>query len=65
MAHKFSKNLLKYREQKHLSQERLANKINVSKHTISNYECGTSIPSLETAYKIAEALGVTLNDLVY
>jgi transcriptional regulator with XRE-family HTH domain len=39
-----------------LTQAQLADKINTKQKSISRYETGTSIPSIETLVKISKAL---------
>lgn len=46
-----------------VSQEELAKRSGVSVDAIRSYERQMSLPLLETAYKLAEALGCTINDL--
>lgn len=46
-----------------MTQVDLAAASGVSSDAIGSYERGTSLPLLETAYKIAEALNCTVNDL--
>lgn len=46
-----------------VSQEELAKRSGVSVDAIRSYERQMSLPLLETAYKLAEALGCTVNDL--
>lgn len=50
-------NLKNVREQKGLTQLQLANTINVDRTLISKIESGVSAPSVDTAKKIANALG--------
>ena len=42
-----SQNIRKYREQKSMSQEELAQKLYVTRQTISNYENGKTEPDLD------------------
>mgnify|MGYP004549386821 len=51
------------RAEARMSQEELAKAAGVSAASIKNYESGESCPLLQTAVVIAEALGVTVNDL--
>lgn len=51
------------RAEANMSQEELAKRSGVSVDAIRSYERQMSLPLLETAYKIAEALGCTVNDL--
>lgn len=51
------------RAEANMSQEELAKRSGVSVDAIRSYERQMSLPLLETAYKLAEALGCTVNDL--
>lgn len=51
------------RKQQGLSQEKLAEKVGKSVDAISSIERGVSMPMLETAYALSEALGVRFFDL--
>lgn len=51
------------RAEANMSQEELAKRSGVSVDAIRSYERQMSMPLLETAYKLAEALGCTVNDL--
>lgn len=52
------------REQKHLTQEELAKKINVTKLTISNWENGKHKIKSDELKEIAKVFGVTIDYLV-
>ena len=56
-------NLCKLRKLKKLTQAELANKFNFSDKTISKWESGESLPSIDVLYKLAEFYGVSLSDL--
>ena len=58
------KNLQKLRKQRSLTQEMLAERVGVARQTVAKWETGESAPDLPTAGRIAEALGVSLDDLV-
>ena len=60
----FSQNLTRYRTQKGLMQKDLAERLNVSKATISCWESGTYSPKLNTLYEICEVLNISLADLL-
>ena len=60
----FKDNLIALRKMNGLSQEELAAKINVSRQTLSKYETGESLPDVEKCKQIADALEVSLDDLV-
>ena len=47
------------------TQERLAEEIGVSRQTIAKWEAGETSPDLEHAAALAEALGCTVDALVY
>ena len=52
------------REKAGLSQKALADKAKVSQGKVSEYESGKSVPRLDSARRIADALGVSINDLM-
>ena len=60
----FKDNLMSLRKMKGLSQEELADKINVSRQTLSKYETGESLPDVEKCKQIADVLDVSRDDLV-
>jgi transcriptional regulator with XRE-family HTH domain len=53
------KNIAKYRKFNGLTQEKLAEFIDLSSNHVSNIENNHSIPSLETLVKICEVLNIT------
>ncbi len=55
--------LKELREERRLSQDGLALKLNVSQSTISAYEIGDRTPDLETLITIAQFFGVSLDYL--
>ena len=52
------------RKSKKMSQERLAEKLNVSRHSISNWERDVSSPDIHALLEMTELFGVSLNHLV-
>jgi len=61
----FAKRLKELRAKEGISQEEMAKKIGVHVTHLSRYERGLSVPSLEVAEKIATALHVSIDLLVY
>ena len=51
------------RKHLHMTQEQLANKIHVSKSAVAKWETDGGIPDRDNLYRLAEVLGVTVNDL--
>lgn len=47
-----------------MTQEDLAEAVGVSRQALSKWESGETVPDLEKSALLAEALGVTLDDLV-
>lgn len=64
MAEFFSTNLKKLREEKGLSQNKLAEKIGVNQTTIARWEDDNRVPTIDNAIDVAEALNVSLPDLL-
>lgn len=60
----FNHNLYNLRKQKGLSQEELANCLNVSRQTISKWEVGDSTPDMENLVAISELFEISLDALV-
>lgn len=57
-------NLIALRKLKNMSQEELAERVGVSRQTLSKYETGESVPDIDKAMAIADVFGVSLDDLV-
>lgn len=60
----FCDNLTELRKLSDMSQEELAEKIGISRQTLSKYETGESLPDIDKCMAIAEVFGVSLDDLV-
>ncbi len=58
-----SENIAKYRKQKSFTQEQLGERLGVSNQAVSKWESGVSLPDVMLLPKIAEALGITLEQL--
>ncbi len=59
-----SERIKELRKQKDMSQAELAERINVGKTAIANYECGYSMPSFEVLARLAEGLDITVEYLI-
>ena len=60
----FKDNLISLRKFNDMSQEELAETIGVSRQTLSKYETGESLPDIDKCKAIADAFGVSLDELV-
>ena len=60
----FGEQLRKAREGKGMTQQTLADMLFVSRTAVSRWECGERFPDLLTTKKIAEILGVSLDNLL-
>lgn len=60
----FNNRLYQLRKQKGLSQEELANRLNVSRQTVSKWEVGDSTPDMEKLIAMSVLLDVSLDKLV-
>ena len=54
-----------FREEARLSQVELAQRAKISREAVGNYENGRRVPPVNVAQKIADVLGMTVNDLLY
>ena len=61
---KLGNKILELRKEKRLSQEQLAEKINVTRQTISNWELGETSPDLNQAKELAKVLNISLDECV-
>lgn len=52
------------RQRKNMTQVDLSERSGVSQQAISVYEVGRSFPTLDTAKRLANALGVTVDELI-
>lgn len=60
----FKDNLISLRKMHGYSQDELADKIGVTRQTLSKYETGESLPDIERCKLLADVLDITLDDLV-
>lgn len=60
----FQDNLISLRKIHGYSQDELAEKIGVSRQTLSKYETGESYPDIEKCKLLADIFGTSLDDLV-
>lgn len=62
---KFGENLQSLRKQKRMSQEQLAEKVDVSRQSISKWERGESYPTMNNIMALCDIFHCKLNDLVH
>lgn len=60
----FAENLRAIRKERGISQEKLAELLNVSRQAVSKWEQGTGYPEMEKMITLSEALNVSLDYLV-
>ena len=60
----FAENLVALRKVHAMSQEELAERIGVSRQTLSKYETGESLPDIEKCKVLADVFGITVDDLI-
>lgn len=64
MSTDVSERIKKLRENKGISQQKLAEMVFASRSTVANWETGRRVPDLMMLGRIAEALGVDIRDLI-
>ena len=60
----FGNKLYKLRKEKGLSQEELANRLEITRQTVSKWELGDSTPDMEKLVLLAELFEISLDELV-
>ena len=65
MANNVGRNIRTLRTRAGLTQDELAEKLFVSRQTVSNYETGRSQPDVDTLVRLAAALGTDVGTLIY
>lgn len=63
-ADKIPENLVSLRKQQRYTQKELAIKARLNPNYYAKVERGNGVPSLKTLYKLAEALDVTVSEIV-
>ncbi len=62
---KVSKNIKKLRNERKLTQDSLAEKINVTRQTVSSWENDRTQPDIEMLGVLADVFGVSLEEIIY
>ena len=60
---KIGKFIANCRKEKKLTQEQLAEKLNISKNAVSKWERGLNLPDVSIMQELCKILGITLNEL--
>lgn len=58
-------NLKRVRKERSITQEEVAQKLGVTRQTISSYESGRTSPDIETLKRLAEIYNVSFDDVLY
>jgi len=59
------KTIKKLREEKNITQEQLAEKLNVTRQAVSNWENGKTQPDIDTLTKISEIFEIPIEEIIY
>ena len=59
-----AKNIKSFRKTCNMTQEQLAEMMNVSVQAVSKWECGKSIPELSSLYDLSKIFKVTIDEIV-
>ena len=62
---RFCDNLKRLRKQRKISQEMLAEKVGVSRQSVSKWECGEAYPSMDNILILCDIFNCKINDLVH
>lgn len=64
MSNNIASRLQKLRKEKNLSQEALAEKLGISRQTVSEWECGDITPDLKNLMALSELYGISVDELI-
>ena len=64
-ANAFAENLKWYRQKMGLTQKQLAQRLGYTEKTVSKWENGNGLPTMEMLINLAELFGITLDELVF
>ena len=56
--------LIKLRKEKNISQEKLSNKLGITRQTLSNWESNLTSPNLEQTKKLSQIFNISIDELV-
>lgn len=59
------KNIRKYRTARSMTQDQLAEKLNVTRQAISNWETGKTQPGIDTLTALAAVFEISVEELIY
>ena len=59
------KNIKKWRSEKGITQDQLAEKLHVTRQAVSNWENGKTQPDIETLSVLAECFEISVEELIY
>lgn len=57
-------NIIKYRQKNQLSQEQLASSLNIARQSVSKWENGDSLPSIDNLISLSGLLDISLDELI-
>lgn len=60
----FKDNLVTLRKLRGFSQDELADRLGITRQTLSKYETGESLPDIEKCKMLADLFGITVDDLI-
>ena len=61
---KFNEKIVMLRKQNNLSQEQLAEQLNVARQTVSKWELGETTPEMDKLIKMSEIFKISLDELM-
>lgn len=59
------KNIKKFRKERNMTQEELAEKMNVTRQAISNWETAKTEPDVDTLTRLADVFEVSVEEMIY
>lgn len=59
------KTIKKYREDRNITQDKLAEELNVTRQAVSNWENSKTQPDIDTIFKLSQLFNVSVEEIIY
>ncbi|MGI6563345.1 MAG: helix-turn-helix transcriptional regulator [Clostridia bacterium] len=65
MSGNIGQNIKRFREEKKMTQEQLAEQMNVTRQAVSNWENGKTLPNIDTLFRLSLIFEISIEEIIY